>query len=406
MMLPLVPASPAPVRGTAAIRCAGRGPEASDFDALLAQAGRLGSGVAALLGGTVAAGLPTSLPAAAGATAGGDAPAGAGQAPLSADTTSTNPALSLVPGHGLALRAAGPSRSQPMPPIPDANPSAATPPAGTSPMAPPIAEPMAEIPAVPPPVPPPTAQTPTAMQSVPRSTAAAPTRPAVVPTHEPLSDPAQSLTPPSGGAHPARARDLGPPPATHDASPSARDLVSPPATPPIRPSATAPAPPVPAPLGPEPVPTAADPAAIGAPAPATAPPAPPEDAPLTTPAVPARIAELARRRAAATEHVVVRLDPPELGTVRISLTARGDQVHVTVRAETPEARAALDAQREQVENLLRGEGFDLGSFDVGHDQREREHAGPHRPTPRAPFSLDLPDSADAPVPAADGALRL
>jgi hypothetical protein len=124
---------------------------------------------------------------------------------------------------------------------------------------------------------------------------------------------------------------------------------------------------------------------------------------VAAPAVPARIAELARRPSGTTEQIVVRLDPPELGTVRITLTARGDQVHVTVRAETPEARAALDAQRDQVEDLLRGEGFDLSSFDVGHQRREQEHARPRPAAAQAPFGADIPE---APAPAADGALRL
>jgi hypothetical protein len=125
--------------------------------------------------------------------------------------------------------------------------------------------------------------------------------------------------------------------------------------------------------------------------------------PVPAPALPARVAELARRRSGTTEQIVVRLDPPELGTVRISLTVRGDQVHVTVRAETPEARAALDAQRDLVEDLLRGEGFDLNSFDVSHQRREQDHARSRRPAPQAPFGTEIPE---APAPAADGALRL
>src|SRR5581483_7842116 len=74
----------------------------------------------------------------------------------------------------------------------------------------------------------------------------------------------------------------------------------------------------------------------------------PGDAPVAAPAVPARIAEVARRRTGTVEQIVVRLDPPELGTVRIAVTARGDQVHVALRAATPEARAALEGQRERI----------------------------------------------------------
>ena len=117
---------------------------------------------------------------------------------------------------------------------------------------------------------------------------------------------------------------------------------------------------------------------------------------------------LARRRTGTVEQIVIRLDPPELGTVRIALTARGDQVHVAVRAATPEARAALEAQRDKIEDLLKGEGFHLDSFDVGHrPQGEARHTGDHRRRAGRPaFTFDPPEPTPAPGSATDGALRL
>ena len=139
---------------------------------------------------------------------------------------------------------------------------------------------------------------------------------------------------------------------------------------------------------------------------ATAPALSSDPAPL--PAVPVRIAELTRRRTGVAEQIVVRLDPPELGTVRITVTARGDNVHVTLRADNPEARAALAAQRDSIETLLSGEGFDLSSFDVGYQRQ-----GGGRPDTRhrangARFSaaFDPAEPAAPTTAAADGALRL
>lgn len=131
----------------------------------------------------------------------------------------------------------------------------------------------------------------------------------------------------------------------------------------------------------------------------------PEPAPLPT--IPVRIAELTRRRTGVAEQIVVRLDPPELGTVRITVTARGDNVHVTLRADSPEARAALAAQRDSIETLLSGEGFDLSSFDVGYQRQ----GGGQSDTPRRGngtlFSAAFePAERPAPTAAADGALRL
>jgi flagellar hook-length control protein FliK len=139
-----------------------------------------------------------------------------------------------------------------------------------------------------------------------------------------------------------------------------------------------------------------------------APQASPVPEPATVPAIPVRIAELTRRRTGVAEQIVVRLDPPELGTVRITVTARGDNVHVALRADNPAARAALAAQRETIETLLSGEGFDLSSFDVGH---QRQGGGQPNSRPRgngARFTMGF-ESTEPAAPstvAADGALRL
>jgi flagellar hook-length control protein FliK len=62
--------------------------------------------------------------------------------------------------------------------------------------------------------------------------------------------------------------------------------------------------------------------------------------------------------------LTVRLDPPELGAVRLHVVARGERVHVTMHAESPEAAVALHERREDVVELLRQDGFSLDGFDI------------------------------------------
>lgn len=139
--------------------------------------------------------------------------------------------------------------------------------------------------------------------------------------------------------------------------------------------------------------------AVGAPgAPEAAPPAPVEGAvatvapergtPVATeegarvpvPDLAGTLAEAVRhahRRADEAHRVVVRLDPPELGTVQVDVLVRGEDVHLALRAD-PGATGPLRDARDLIERALRGEGFSLGGFDVS----ARDEGQSRRPTPR------------------------
>lgn len=194
-------------------------------------------------------------------------------------------------------------------------------------------------------------------------------------------------------------------------------------------------PPPPAPAGDAPLPSrapvpAAAPAeapsqgvAVVAAAPVTAPPpATPAPAHVSGPArhVPAAVVEAARRLhtdGTGRTSLVVRLDPPELGSVVVRLTVQDGRVDVTLR--TPDAAVgSLRAQNADVQSVLAAHGLDLGAFDVststgtststpqqsssgGSGAAGEGHRGsPDRATPHsgrtADGSADVMDDADVP----------
>ena len=129
--------------------------------------------------------------------------------------------------------------------------------------------------------------------------------------------------------------------------------------------------------------------------------------PLRSVAAPLRhaVREASTRRDG--EHTItIRLDPPELGTVRIRVEAHGEKVSVTLHTELAEAKSELQTKHRDIADILRNEGFTLDGFDVDtSDQRpQRDDADkqPRRGNANAAnqaFDLD-PDQAD------DGELRL
>lgn len=101
--------------------------------------------------------------------------------------------------------------------------------------------------------------------------------------------------------------------------------------------------------------------------------------------------------------ITVRLDPPELGAVRVRVFTQGDNVKITLHAENPEARTVLQDRRDDVKTLLRNEGFNLDGFDVEtNDNRRQTSEQPNRRQANTPAPLfeATPELAD------DGALRL
>ena len=107
--------------------------------------------------------------------------------------------------------------------------------------------------------------------------------------------------------------------------------------------------------------------------------------------------------------LVVRLDPPELGAVLVRLTVQDGRVDVTLRTPDLAARADLQAQSYDVEQVLRDQGFDLSSFDVGHGDvlPDGRQDAPDRGTPDRNGRADghtahSPVTDDGPAPEPSG----
>jgi flagellar hook-length control protein FliK len=107
--------------------------------------------------------------------------------------------------------------------------------------------------------------------------------------------------------------------------------------------------------------------------------------------------------------LVVRLDPPELGAVLVRLTVQDGRVDVTLRTPDLAARADLQAQSFEVEQVLRDQGFDLSSFDVAHGDvlSGGQHDASDRSTPERSrradgHTADNPVTDDGPAPEPSG----
>lgn len=72
--------------------------------------------------------------------------------------------------------------------------------------------------------------------------------------------------------------------------------------------------------------------------------------------------------------IVIRLDPPELGTVRLELVKIGEDVLIVARAETAEAARALLRQQPEIRSAVEALGLSLSQFDVETpNQQEARH---------------------------------
>jgi flagellar hook-length control protein FliK len=90
----------------------------------------------------------------------------------------------------------------------------------------------------------------------------------------------------------------------------------------------------------------------------------------------------ARASAEATRPIrlSIRLDPPNLGEVRVELTARGNQVTMRLEPTAEIAGPALHQQRAAVAAALERTGFQLAGFDIANPEQQKQgfvpkHAG-------------------------------
>jgi flagellar hook-length control protein FliK len=64
------------------------------------------------------------------------------------------------------------------------------------------------------------------------------------------------------------------------------------------------------------------------------------------------------------QQMVIQLDPPELGRVRVVLQARGDQIRGILKADDPETFAQLRRETHALVQTLCRQGLDVRSIDV------------------------------------------
>jgi len=82
----------------------------------------------------------------------------------------------------------------------------------------------------------------------------------------------------------------------------------------------------------------------------------------------------------------VHLNPAELGRVSIRVIVEGDQVQAVVRAETPEALAALEQHMPELQASLGDRGFQDAQLDLalgfeGEDKDSTQGSRSEEPTP-------------------------
>ncbi len=74
---------------------------------------------------------------------------------------------------------------------------------------------------------------------------------------------------------------------------------------------------------------------------------------------------------APAHELVVRLDPPDLGTVRITVQRHEGMVTATLQASQPETRDLLNRHRDDLHAALTESGLQVGdcSVELGNDGR-------------------------------------
>jgi len=76
---------------------------------------------------------------------------------------------------------------------------------------------------------------------------------------------------------------------------------------------------------------------------------------------------------------VIRLDPPELGSVHIRVTLNGDTVQVQIEAERPEALALLREHTQHLSTLLSDRGLNLADVHVGQGGQGQQQSAADLP---------------------------
>lgn len=132
----------------------------------------------------------------------------------------------------------------------------------------------------------------------------------------------------------------------------------------------------------------------------------PASAPPPAPAV--QLAEAVVKHAHITEHegsveFRMRLDPPDLGPVRVRLVSAGDEIHGHLVVADDAVRRMVESQLPELRQRLQDAGVSVQRFDVATDPGgwAGGNRNPYREFPPAPVSDGTPRPG-APAPAANG----
>lgn len=147
-------------------------------------------------------------------------------------------------------------------------------------------------------------------------------------------------------------------------------------------------------------------AAPAAPTPASALPVPPSvGSPRFAEDFSRQIVWIAARQLQQAE---LRLDPPELGPVRVTLQLRDDQASAVFSALHPQTRDAIEAALPRLKEMMAEAGIQLGSATVSGEgfTGEREFARSDHSSQRLPALFPASDAPSVPIRRAQGLVDL
>ncbi|HWC36531.1 MAG TPA: flagellar hook-length control protein FliK [Mycobacteriales bacterium] len=129
-----------------------------------------------------------------------------------------------------------------------------------------------------------------------------------------------------------------------------------------------------------------------APAPATAPAGPVSLTPASATALQQAVRVVASTQAAAptVSHVVLRLDPPGIGTIALRLVSHAGAVSVAIRTDTTDAANAIASTRDQVLQALMGHGLTLGDVRVSSGGADTSYSGQPSSSGQTPADTNAP----------------
>src|SRR5690606_36353856 len=120
----------------------------------------------------------------------------------------------------------------------------------------------------------------------------------------------------------------------------------------------------------------------------------PVGSPQWAPAFSEQMVQIGTQQGGTLHHAELRLDPPDLGPLRVMLSMQGDQATATFVSPHASVRTAVEAALPQLMQALADAGISLGNTSVG-EQDAREFAAENTRRGNGGDTGDA-DGADAP----------